>query len=152
MPASESNSHRKWTYVSFDRPANLEADVPYWVVIKGIQGRILLALQAQKDTYLTTTLVNRGGQLWKPLHGNQVLSLPLFRLVYIPEIDNQSAAITLRLQGTDIRQPFDPLPEAQNVTLHTPGDMSLPPVLVLESQGQGTLNLANIIQEYQPKR
>lgn len=152
LPASESNNHRKWTYAGFDTPVNLEADATYWVVIKGIQGRILLALQAQKDTYLTTTLVNRGGHLWKPLHGNQSSSLPLFRLVYVPELDTQSAAVTLRLQGTDIRQPFDPLSEAQNVRLQPPSDMSLPPVLVVESQGQGTLNLANIIQEYQPKK
>ena len=152
VPAPESNSHRKWTYAGFESPVNLKADVPYWVVIKGIQGRILQALQAQKDTYLTTTLVNRGGQLWKPFHGNQALSHPLVRIVYIPEIDNQSAAVTLRLQGTDIRQLFDPLPEAQNIVLQPPRDMPLPPVLMVESQGRGTLNLANIIQEYEPKR
>jgi hypothetical protein len=116
--------------------------------VKGIRGKTLLALQPQPDTYLADTRLNRGGQLWKPFGRGGQGTPALLRLVYLPEIDNQTAAVTLSVQGTGVRQPFDPTPQASPVVLALPAQTPLPPVLIIESQAQGTLSLANVVQEY----
>lgn len=151
LPAPDPNAPPAWTFLRFDAPLQLRLDVPYWIVLKGVQGRLSLAMQAQSDTYLTTTLVNRGGQLWKPLNRREPQSLPLMRLVYLPEIDTQSAAVTFRIEDTPIRRPFDPAPTAETISLQNGDSAALqPPVsLVIEAQAQGTLSLANVLQEYE---
>jgi hypothetical protein len=152
LAAPEPGSSPQWTFARFDAPADLQEDVAYWLVIKGIQGKVLLALQAQAQTYLATSLVNRGGQLWKPLCPAARALLPLLRLVYLPEIDNQSAAVTLSLKNTTVRQPLDPTAEVQSVTLSIPtATVRRSAVLVVESQAQGTLSIANVVQEYLPE-
>lgn len=150
LPAPDGSAPPAWTFLPFDAPVSLRLDVPYWIVLKGVQGRLSLAMQAQDDTYLTVTLVNRGGQRWKPLSARETPSLPLMRLVYLPEIDTQSAAVTFRVQGTSIRRPVDPAPAVQTISLQMEGDAAFPsPVtLVIEAQAQGTLSLANVLQEF----
>jgi hypothetical protein len=151
LAAPEPGANLAWTFAPFAAPADLQAGIPYWLIIKGVRGKVRLALQAQEEMYLTNLLVNRGGQLWKPLGPATQQSLPLLRLVYLPEIDNQTAAITLRVQGTSLQQALDPTPEARNVTLTVSGQSSGPAILVVESQAQGVLSVANIIQEYIPR-
>lgn len=148
LSASEDDSGN-WLGATFSENIPIEAGVPYWIVIKGIQGNVLLALQNQNGTYLTETQVNRGGQLWKPLHALPSESLPLLRLVYLPEIDNQTAAINIRLgESNGMSLPFDPLFEAQNLTIQPTENLSPPVTIVVESHAQGSLSIANIVQEY----
>ena len=148
MPQPGVNN--KWTFTNFETPVSLQADVPYWLIIKGIRGKVLVALQIQEDTYMTTMFVNRGGQSWKRFGPLDPMQLPLFRLVYLPEVDNQTAPITLRLKDMPIRQPIDPGPEVQSISLQIPED-KIQAELVIESQARGTLSIANVVQEYAPK-
>ena len=141
-----------WQMVKFQKPVDLQADTPYWLVLKGVRGQVRQPLQKQENLYLGHTLVNRSGQLWKPFQLGQSGSIPLLRLLYQPGLDNQTAAVVLRLQGTDVRQPLDPVSSGQQVTLKPPADSVLPVVLVIESQAQGTLSLANLVQEYQSSK
>jgi hypothetical protein len=151
MPAPDPNAPPAWTFLRFDAPVQLRVDVPYWIVLKGVQGQLPLAMQAQSDTYLATTLVNRGGQLWRPINTREPRSLPLIRLVYLPDIDTQSAAVTFSVQDTSIRRPFDPAPVAQTISLQSLDDAALPTSvsIVIEAQAQGTLSLANVLQQYE---
>jgi hypothetical protein len=148
-PPQVADGNAGWGMVNFQTPAELQAGQPYWIVLKGVRGQVLLPLKNQENTYLSTTLVNRGGQLWKPFTLAQSGSRPLIRLLYHPGLDNQTGAVVLRLQGTGVRQPLDPMSTGQQVTLRPPADAPLPVILVVESQAQGTLSLANLVQEYQ---
>lgn len=149
LPASQTDGVAAgWVSVRFQGPAELRVKQPYWLVMKGVRGRVLLPLKSQANTYLTDTLLNRSGQLWKPFQPGRSGSRPLLRLLYQPGLDNQTAAIVMRLQGTDVRQPVEPKPAGGQTTLKPPPGAALPIVLVVESQAQGRLSLANVIQEY----
>jgi len=138
-----------WEMANFQTAVELQAHQPYWLVLKGIRGQVLLPLKNQEDTYLSAILVNRGGQLWKPFQLSQSGAIPLIRLLYQPGLDNQTGAVVLRLQGSNVRQPLDPVAAGQPVNLKPPADAALPAVLIIESQAKGTLSLANLVQEYQ---
>jgi len=155
----------QWFMARFDQPADLSLDTRYWIVVKGIQGKALLALGDRSESYLDTTLVNRGGQLWKSFSRaedrarssvspstNQQPPLErhaLTRLVYLPEIDNRSAAVEIGIEGVAELQRLDPQPEAQTISLPPPAAFKgSQPVIIIKSHAQGTLTLANVIQEY----
>lgn len=140
----------KWSLTRFDTPVDLQAGVSYWLIIKGVRGRVRLALQAQMDTYLTETLMNRGGQSWKTYRRPAREALPLLRLAYLPEIDNQTPAIWLCVKGTDVQQAIDPGSDVQSVSLPVPRGRTQAR-LVIESHAQGTLSIANVVQEYVPQ-
>jgi len=146
----EKDRKRNWSFMRFENPVDVLADVPYWIVIKGIQGKVQLGLAPQKDTYLRQMLLNRGGQLWKQFRekiSSGVVSL--LRLVYLPEVDNQSASVDVGIAGTQLFQPLDPMSEIQTIQF---GDFNgidiVRPVLIIKSHAQGTLSIANVIQEY----
>ncbi len=136
-----------WSFVRFDVPADLQPGVPYWLVIKGIRGRMQLAAAGAGASYLRRTLVHRGGKSWKRF-APQAAALFL-RLVYLPAIDNQSAAVTLGLGTPAGRRPLDPTPEGDSLTLPAAAGAGRPE-LVIESQARGTLSLANVVLEYAP--
>ena len=141
----------QWFMARFDQPVDLSLNARYWIVVKGIQGKALLALGDRSESYLDTVFVNRGGQLWKALSRRQpVVSNALVRLVYLPEIDNRSAAIEIGLEGSPNLQRLDPQPESQTISIEPPPAFaSEQPVIVIKSHAQGALTLANVIQEYQ---
>ena len=72
----------------------------------------------------------------------------LLRLVYLPEIDNQTAAVEIRMEGLTSFQKIDPLPEAQNLTIPITAWQGQPLVLEVRSHARGTLSIANVVQEY----
>jgi hypothetical protein len=72
----------------------------------------------------------------------------LLRLVYLPEIDNQTAAVEIRMEGVTSFQKIDPLPEAQNLTIPITAWQGQPLVLEVRSHARGTLSIANVVQEY----
>ena len=76
---------------------------------------------------------------------------PLLGCVYLPDIDHQSAAITLKIENTDIQIPVDPSPDGHHVVLQLDGTgiIESPTFLVIESRARGSLSLANLIQKYQ---
>jgi hypothetical protein len=137
-----------WSLARFNAPVALEAGKPYWCLVRGVQGRAWLALQEQEGSYLTATRFNRGGQFWKSAGAAAQAALPLLRVVYLPDIDNQAAAVVLRLQGTNVSQATDPAPAAQGYALAAPPGLEGAVTLEIESHAQGSLSIANIIQEY----
>lgn len=140
----------QWFLARFDQPVDLSLDTRYWIVVKGIQGKALLALGGPSEKYLDTAVVNRGGQLWKTFSRREpVVSNALVRLVYLPEIDNRSASVEIGIEGVEELQRLDPQQEPQTITLQPPaGFKGNQPVIVIKSHAQGTLTLANVIQEY----
>jgi hypothetical protein len=140
----------QWFMARFDQPADLSLDTRYWIVVKGIQGKALLALGEPSEAYLDSVFVNRGGQLWKTFSRREpVVSSALVRLVYLPEIDNRSASVEIGIEGVEELQRIDPQQEPQTISLAPPAAFkTAEPVIVIKSHAQGTLTLANVIQEY----
>ena len=140
----------QWFMARFDQPADLSLDTRYWIVVKGIQGKALLALGEPSEAYLETVFVNRGGQLWKTFSRREpVVSNALVRLVYLPEIDNKSASVEIGIEGVAELQRLDPQQEPQTIALAPPAAFTrAEPVIIIKSHAQGTLTLANVIQEY----
>ena len=140
----------QWFMARFDQPVDLSLDTRYWIVVKGIQGKALLALGEPSEAYLETVFVNRGGQLWKTFSRREpVVSNALVRLVYLPEIDNKSASVEIGIEGVAELQRLDPQQEPQTISLEPPPSFNAAePVIIIKSHAQGTLTLANVIQEY----
>ena len=140
----------QWFLARFDQMVDLSLDTRYWIVVKGIQGKALLALGDPSEAYLDTVFVNRGGQLWKTFSRTEpVVTNALVRLVYVPEIDNRSASVEIGIEGVEELQRLDPQQEPQTISLAPPAAFALAePVIIIKSHAQGTLTLANVIQEY----
>jgi hypothetical protein len=140
----------QWFLARFDQPFDLNLDTRYWIVVKGIQGKALLALGGPSEAYLDAVFVNRGGQLWKTFSRREpVVSNALVRLVYLPEIDNRSASVEIGIEGVEALQRIDPQQEPQTISLEPPAEFTpAEPVIIIKSRAQGTLTLANVIQEY----
>ena len=148
LAPAEENVKQPWTFAGFENPVDLSAATIYWLVIKTARGRVRLGLQARAERYLQQARVNRGGQLWKGF-GRASDPAGLLRLVYLPEIDNQTAGVEIGLAGMPRWQRFDPEPEAQTVSFDLPNlAIKKPAVIVIKSHARGTLSIANVIQEY----
>jgi hypothetical protein len=142
---------RQWRFFGFEVPVDLTAGTPYWVVIKGIQGSVRLGLAAPQDDYLQQVLVNRGGQLWREIGPAGAPGAGQLRLVYIPGIDNQTAAVEIGAEAAGVLEKFDPGPGEQAISLDIPGTPGSGRVtLLIKSHARGTLGIANVIREYSP--
>jgi hypothetical protein len=152
LAPDQDKEEKQWAYTSFEAQVNLKPEKQYWIVIKGIQGKALIALQSKSDQYSQVVLYNRGGQLWKGFVGRSEKPLSaLLRLVFLPDIDNQVAAVEIGIEGAEDFQRLDPRPEAQTISFDIPQGKDLKqPVIVVKSQARGTLSIANVIQEYTP--
>ncbi|MCI0490302.1 MAG: hypothetical protein L0229_27230 [Blastocatellia bacterium] len=139
----------RWVFAGFDSPVELKLEALYWIIIKGIRGKVQAGIQAQVEQYLDRAIINRGGQLWKSFGSGAAGAM--LRVVYLPEIDNQSAAIEIGIEGTSAFQRLDPQAQAQTISFDVPpgaGDKEA--VLLIKSHARGTLSIANVIQEYSP--
>jgi hypothetical protein len=137
-----------WAFAGFDEAAEIEVDRDYWIVFRGIRGVARLALASTGGEYLTEVRVNRGGQLWKPVRRPPADGVAtLTRLVYMPDPDNESAALELGLEGSADPLAAEPAPTVQRLTLAAPA-LDGPAALVLRSHARGTLTLANVVQEF----
>lgn len=146
-----SSENKVWTSSDFESPVDLKPDTPYWIVIRGIRGRVQLGLQTRTDGYLQQLLVNRGGQLWKRMmRSSDAGPESLLRLIYLPEIDNQTAAIEMGIEGTTLLQPLDPGPTVQTISFDFKDFTGKQPSIFIKSHARGTLSIANVIQEYSP--
>ncbi|MGD2089606.1 MAG: hypothetical protein PVH61_25750 [Candidatus Aminicenantes bacterium] len=153
-PGSSPQNSTKWWYSGFEEPADLETNTPYWIIIKSVRGSVRLGLSPRQD-YLENILFNRGGQLWKEISapGSNEATVGQLRLVYIPGLDNQTAAIEIGTAGTGALKKIDleAGSEAQVISLEIPDDHDKQQVvIVVKSHAQGMLSIANVIQEYSP--
>lgn len=150
LSPGQGQESKQWAFARFEAPVDLNPETTYWVVVKGIRGKARLGLQVQPRSYLQRASVNRGGQLWKDLGRPPApVAAAMLRLVYLPELDNQSAAVEISVEGASQR--LDPKPEAQTLSLDLPeGRGAGEAVITIKSHARGTLSIANLIQEYAP--
>jgi hypothetical protein len=71
----------------------------------------------------------------------------MLRLVYVPGIDNQSAALQIGVRGADVKA-VDPQPTARTITFKLAEQSLANAVIEVISKARGALTLANVIQEY----
>lgn len=136
-----------WTFAKFEKPAQLQPDSPYWMVAKGVRGAVRLGLMPSvtgdsRPAERGALLLNRSGQIWKPFAAAAIEGL--LSLVYLPQSDNQTAAIEITVAGTGQR--IDP--QTAPKTFSFPGSSAGSPVLLIDSRALGSLTVANVIQEY----
>jgi hypothetical protein len=154
-PADKQDEQQPWTFAKFEKPAELKPDTPYWIVAKSVRGSVRLGLKTSALAPDPSSpfargrlLLNRGGQVWRALAGP--ISPPLeglLSLVYIPQSDNQTAAIAISVSGAATQQ-IEPQSAAKTVTFPITGTLTGPPSLTVDSRGLGSLTIANVIQEY----
>jgi hypothetical protein len=145
--ASEDGS-ASWVYAQFESPARLEAGTPYWIVVKGVSGAARLGIEAPVVHYLNALLVNRTGRLWKPFAPSTRDALAsMLRVVYLPGIDSQSAAVEIAVAGAD-EQAVDPQAAPSTLSFVFKERSASPVVIEVTSHARGALTIANIIQEY----
>jgi hypothetical protein len=148
----QANDSAQWQWIDLGSPVDLQAERPYWLVIKGIRGKAQLGLQESNADYLHRMLVHRGGQLWKPLSSSASHSPALLRLIYLPGSENPLSAIEMGLESLETSFRFlDPGAEIQTVSLDANSLGTRQPVLLFKSHARGQLTLANIIQDYKPR-
>lgn len=137
-----------WAYAPLGEPVDLAPGTPYWIVVKGVQGDVRLGVEPVTDSYLKHLAVNRGGKLWKAFDRRADATVSRLRLVYLPEPDNQSAAIRVGVNEASW-QSVDPgtTPAAATFNLGSPGAAS-PTTVIVEAQAMGTATLVNLVQEY----
>lgn len=141
-----------WVYSAFEKPIDLEADESYWIVIKGVQGSALLGLQKQADDTIKKISVNKGGRLWKNISTKP--SPALLRIVYLPEIDSQTAAIEIGVNEASFAPSnIDPgfAPQTVSLDVNKVVAKNEAAIIVIKSNARGTLSIANVIQEYSLK-
>ncbi len=150
-PADKKNP-QLWTFAKFEKPAELKPDTPYWVVVKSVLGTIRLGLKvsdANPSTQPPVTrgalLLNRGGMIWKSFASEPLEAL--LSLVYVPQPDNQTAAIHISIGEGDPGELIDPQSTAKTISFPAAGAGT--PLLIVGSRGLGSLTIANVIQEYQ---
>jgi hypothetical protein len=148
LTPAKSDGKGHWASGSFETPADLETETPYLIVIKGITGKAQLGLRAPTEgEYLQKVLVNRGGEVWRNICPSSGTVVGMLRLIYLPGIDNQTAAIEMGVEGKPKFEPFSPGSEVQTVSLDDLTGLSQA-TLVIKSHAKGTLTIANVIQEY----
>lgn len=151
-PRAASEAHA-WSFAAFDAAADLESGLAYWIVLRGIRGRSRVAVHREPDESLTTLLVNRGGQIWKPLDAPSSGTTAALRLTYLPTVDTQSAAVEVAVLSADdhaiiAAQRLDPGGSPIDLALDL-GESSAHQVLLrFTSYAAGTLSIANVRQEY----
>ena len=157
----EKGSRQLWTFAAFSKPAELNLDTPYWVVIKAVRGVVRLGLQnaapdpSQPVTF-SSALINRGGQRWKCLalaskgRGDTCSTAiaALARVVYLPGPDDQTAAIHALVGNSAAEQRFDAAAKPVNVSLDLTRNTQKQATLIIRSHARGMLTLANVMQEY----
>jgi hypothetical protein len=142
--APQANDGGAWIYAALPAPVEVPVDTPHWIILRSIQGAARLAIAEPGGDYLGELLVNRGGQLWKPLvRGGPVA---LARIAYLPEPDNETAPVAIGLEGRPSQRP-DVSGQVQRLTLEA-GDATAPGVLVVTSHSRGPLSLSNVVQEF----
>jgi hypothetical protein len=157
----EKGAPQLWTFAAFLKPAELSLDTIYWVVIKAVRGTANLGLQISSPdpshaVSYGPALINRGGDRWKclaisPKGRGDSCSLTLRALagiVYLPGLDNQTAAIHALVGNTPAEQRFDAAAKPLTISLGLTGITQKQAVLIIRSHARGMLTLANVIQEY----
>jgi hypothetical protein len=150
------SGEQPWTVAMFDASIELQADAAYWVVVKGVRGRVRVALARDVDRsgsaiVRSMAAAHRGGQTWKFLTARASRETPPHVLVaplYTPGPENATAALELSIGGAPPLR-VDPAAEPANVSL--PLSSELPPQvdLVIRSAAIGTLTVANVQQTYE---
>jgi hypothetical protein len=152
VPADKGDP-QPWTFAKFEKQTELKPDTPYWIVAKGVHGSVRMGLKtsapqnANAAVVRSGLLLNRGGQIWKPLTNFVSPQMEaLLSLVYVPQTDNQTAAIAISVGG--VTQQIDPQASAKTIAFSIAAVPSGASALMIESRGMGSLTVANVIQEY----
>jgi hypothetical protein len=150
-PADKTNP-QPWTFAKFEKAAELKPGVPYWIVVKSVRGSIRLGLkvsdtdpQPEPPVARGALLLNRGGLIWKGYARTPIEAL--LSLVYVPQPDNQTAAIQISIGEAGSKELIELQNTAKTISFPTSG--AGVPLLVVGSRGVGSLTIANVIQEYQ---
>jgi hypothetical protein len=153
VPPPDNNGNAFRAFAAFETPVELNAETPYWIIIKGVTGNAQLGLKTREESYLGEILVNRGGQLWRAMCSgeSECATAALIRIVYLPETDNRAAAVEIGIEGTHLFEKFDPGPEAETVVLNIEDVDITTPSIVVKSHAQGTLKIVNVIKVYSPE-
>ena len=123
VPA-DTGDLQPWTFAKFEQPAQLKPDTRYWIVAKGVRGSVRLGLKASTGQDQSAPfsrgglMLNRGGLIWKALTGPATSPLEaLVSPVYVPQSDNQTAAIEISVSGGRDPQQIDPQSAAKTITI-----------------------------------
>jgi hypothetical protein len=136
----------RWAYAQFPEAVEMAVDTPHWIVMRGIRGAARLAIGTLSGGYLGAVLVNRGGQLWKPIAGAGAAPVAaLARITYLPDPDNETAAVAIALEGGSAQRP-DLAAQPQRIAFAPAGTAQ--PELVVTAHARGSLVLANVVQEF----
>ena len=149
-----------WRYIPFERPGGMTAEQSYWIVLRGSEGETKLVLEraGAGATFGTGAVMSRGGQRWRPVSPGSAPAAML-RLVHLPGPETTSAALELEVRRgsfngdaaptTLVRQRIDPNGGSKSVALTLGAGVERAPLtLVVRSHARGTVNLANVTQEY----
>jgi hypothetical protein len=143
----------------------LDPGAQVWLVEGQVSQELLQVFKANQLTLSASATANRSRDGWqvtdstaqrvyriRPQQGSLEVCEPtlvgVLRLVYLPEIDNQTAAVEIRLEGLGRFQKIDPHPEAQSLNLPISDWRGQPLILEVRSHAQGTVSIANVIHEY----
>ena len=145
-----------WRYASLDAPAATTRGTPFWIVLRGIEGRARLALDRGTVRYLGRRRLNRGGRLWRRLDTTGTTE-PLARVrpVYLPDAATPSGGVEIALERTDGGADVAALRLDAEATARTfslpiaPAGTTADVRLVARAYGRGTITVANVIQEYE---
>jgi hypothetical protein len=154
----QTGERQQWTLASFDSPADLHLDAAYWVVVKAARGDARLGLVASTapgpPVLRRGITVNRGGERWKCLVSPRATNscdssvAALVGLIYVPDPDNQTAAVQVLVSNSSIEQRLDPSGQPKTAVLNLEGDKRPQATLVVRSHARGMLTLVNVVQEY----
>jgi len=158
-PVKAGDQSTPWSLVKFTSPVSLEVDMPYWLVLKAVQGAFELALVIASSISATPfsrqrVCVSRSSQIWKDLSRDQTSAkVALAGVVYLPAKDDQTAAAQLVISGepqtdVEISAAVDPTQKAQTVKCPVTQTDWRRVTLELRCYAAGTLHLANVIQRF----
>lgn len=155
-PPAEGVEPKAWLRVPFDTPVELTPDTLYWLVLKAVTGTAKVGLRPAGSIGQTAiasdrAAVNRGGKIWRALpprksadSGPQSLVI----LIYTPGPDTQASAVAVTVVGAGSAARFDPAATARTVDIPLPAQGPAALRLAVTAYAEGSLTVANIIQEY----
>ncbi len=137
-------NERGWLYAALSEAIEVPSDTPHWVLLRSIRGMAYVAIAPDSGGDPGWLLVNRGGQLWKPIVRDAVGALA--RIVYLPDPDTDSGPLALGFEGRPSLRP-SVAGQVQRLTLNARG-VTTPAVLVVTAHCRGQVTLANVVQEF----
>lgn len=151
-----ADSGPAWFHAVLPAPVVLRAGQLVWLVSRGIQGEVRLAVARATFRHFGELRVTRGGHLWRALsHVHADDTRALVRLVHLPGPENASSALEFRLRSARSGNEYARMaldPSARPLTVRVPlSDVAAGDDVRAEiwSHARGSVTLTNVIQEYE---